>query len=75
MEIKWFVTKSQYAAALPKIRQTLRWMDKLGKGASYKFEIKFEYHSCDDDWWMFINGCGCGATYVIKKGKKQWRLL
>ncbi len=75
MEIKWFITKTQYAAALPKIRKTLRWMEPLGKGASCGFSIKFEYHGCDDEWWMFINGDGCGSTYVIKKGERRWRLL
>lgn len=75
MDIKWFVTQTQYGDALRKIRKTLRWMDALGKGASCIFEVKFEYHDSYDEWWMFINGDGCGSTYVIKKGERRWKLL
>lgn len=75
MDIKWLLTKEQYAAAIPKIKATLRWMDTLGKGASYRFEVKFEYRDLGHEWWMFVNGSGCGATYKIKENEKKWTHL
>jgi len=71
----WILSKEQLANARPKILSTLKWMKPLHKAPSYDYEVKFEYHSSSKEWWLFINGSGCGATYKIKKNYKCWKLI
>ena len=72
--IGWILTEKQLANARPKILSTLKWMKRLHKAPTYDFEVNFEYHSSHQEWWLFINSSGCGATYTIKKNHKRWKL-
>lgn len=75
MEIKWMLSNEQILNILPKIKSTLKWMDKLHKAPSYNFEVRLEYHDSSGEWWLFINGSDCGATFTIKKNQKRWKLI
>ena len=75
MDVNWMLSKEQIVNILPKIKSTLKWMDALHKAPSYDFDVRLEYRSSSKEWWLFINGSGCGATFTIKKSHKQWKQI
>lgn len=69
----WLLSDRQLANITPKIKRTIKWLKRGRLGELH--EVKLEYHSGFDEWWLHINGHGCGATYTIAENAKRWKLI